>query len=83
PLSAGLIYVHQKVSNKFKSQLRDFDPSTRNQKDDFIDSVASAIHELPCHIPLNGEQSGAGQIINDWQQGSGEEIQYEFTSSFD
>lgn len=51
PLYGGFLHVHQSVADgKFLIQMRDFNPSTTKQKDDYIDSVASAIKEEPIRI---------------------------------
>lgn len=72
PLSGRLIHIHNRVyESKFMSQLRDFTPSIvggNTYKDDFIDAVASAIHNQPTRI--NSVKSNYTSA-NRWQPNQG------------
>lgn len=63
PLSSRRLYINSSVlDTSFRTQLRDFTPSkvgTKSFKDDFIDSVASAISGEPIRIKAfkSGERS--------------------------
>lgn len=73
PLSAGYLHVHSSVmETPFLSQIRDFAPhlvGTKVYRDDFIDSVASAISNQPIRITSGKSSFGAA---NRWQSGRGE-----------
>lgn len=61
PLSAGILYVHDTVINtKFISQMRDFNPKSMRGKDDFIDSAAKSIQQLPVSIGRGVTNTVAG-----------------------
>lgn len=60
PLYSNALHVHSSVMNTpFPTQFRDFKPSNKNEKDDFIDSVASAIVCQPIRISQAGVVSNA------------------------
>jgi hypothetical protein len=51
PLYGGYLYISEQVKNgKFLGQMRDFDPTSNRNKDDYIDSVSSAIKEEPIRV---------------------------------
>lgn len=65
PLYAGRIHAHASVLNSpFLHQLKDFEPSQTNNKDDYIDSVASAILREP--IRLAAAFNNFGSINKRW-----------------
>lgn len=66
-LSGGFIHCHQSVMDgPFRTQLRDFNPRTAGRlKDDFIDSVASAIQVQPIRL----KAGHIGERFSSWQQG--------------
>lgn len=72
-LSSGYFHVHQSVmETSFLGQIRDFSPKMmgyKGYKDDYIDSVASAIKNEP--IRITSGRKGFGQQ-NRWQPNSGE-----------
>lgn len=50
-LFGGRLHIHERVVNSpFLNQIRDFDPSTTKNKDDYIDSVANCILREPIRI---------------------------------
>ncbi|WP_332751808.1 phage terminase large subunit [Hydrogenophaga sp.] len=67
-LFGGFIHAHRTVlDSPFWGQLRDFNPSKRSQKDDFIDSVAMAILAQPFRLKAGSYGSRASQ----WQSAGG------------
>jgi hypothetical protein len=71
-LYGGRLFVHFSVSNgPFINQIRDFNPATTRNKDDYIDAVASCILREPTRM---GNLDGFGRAqINTWMaQGSHE-----------
>jgi len=69
-LYSGRLYVHESVSDGiFLNQIRDFNPSTTRNKDDFIDAVASCILREPIRIGsgnLFGDSSSYSSINTNW-----------------
>lgn len=60
PLSSGFLWAHTSVcEGPVRDQMRDFNPATTKQPDDYIDSGAGAIAETPVRIGSNaGNTSG-------------------------
>jgi hypothetical protein len=71
PLYGGRLFLHQSVADgSFINQIRDFDPSTTRNRDDYIDSVANCILREPVRIG-SIDLFGRGTINNGWMaQGS-------------
>lgn len=71
PLYAGLLHIHSQVmQSKFFVQFRDFNPKTIGRdKDDYIDSTASAILNEPIRITRGLGFSADGRAR--WQQSQG------------
>jgi len=66
PLLGKFLHISQKVKNsKFIIQLNEFNPVSRSQEDDYINSVADAIHEQPIRIGLGG-QAGDIKVDGSW-----------------
>jgi hypothetical protein len=71
PLSGGFLHAHQSIlDGKLPAQMRDWIPLNTNQKDDFIDSGAGAIHNTPVRI---GKLVTEAQVLpfRDWRPGQG------------
>lgn len=81
PLSGGFLHVHEDVYNsKFVTQMRDFNTRTSNQKDDYIDAVASAITQEPIRIGRTGPLSE--ESIKRWRTvGSVVEAEMEYATN--
>lgn len=74
-LYSGRLYAHESVqAGKFPSQVRDFDPSSQKIKDDYIDSVASAIQSEPVRITMTTSSTNR---INNWVQSGPVEFERE------
>lgn len=60
PLSGGYLWVHESVYNSEAiPQMSDFNPATKNQKDDYLDSLSGAILLTPVKIKrANVNQTG-------------------------
>lgn len=70
PLYGGFLFVSkQVVESKFLGQVRDFNPNTKNNKDDYIDAVSSAIKQEP--IRIAGQVSFSSRGINTSWMGEG------------
>lgn len=53
-LSAGMLWAHVDVLNgPLWGQMKDFNPDTKNQADDYIDASAAAITDTPERIKVN------------------------------
>jgi phage terminase large subunit-like protein len=65
-LYGGRLHLHERVANSpFLNQIRDFDPSTVKNRDDYIDSVASCILREPIRIgALDG--FGGKSMVSGW-----------------
>lgn len=78
PLSSGFLWAHVSVlDGPTYGQMRDFNPSMKDQPDDYIDAGAGAIADTPVRI---GRQVGkpTGEPVDDWRQGAGvHEVQLE------
>jgi hypothetical protein len=49
-LESGLLYIHSSIGEDVKRQMRNFNPATTSNKDDYIDSLAGAIGSLSTRI---------------------------------
>lgn len=74
PMSSRFLWAHTSVINgPVWDQMKDFNPATKNQHDDYIDSGAGAVAETPIRIGKVGEASGilAGTPANNWRPQAG------------
>ena len=71
PLSGRYLWAHVDALDVFETQMRDWQPGVRGQKDDFIDSGAGAISQTPIRI---GKIRGPVQHARppDWRPDGGE-----------
>jgi len=72
PLLSGFLYAHQsvlKVNGQDSPQVKEmrlFDPSVTNNKDDYVDSLAGAVSAEPVRIGRNNLYPAYKQE-NDWK----------------
>lgn len=84
PLFAGMLHVHESVmKTPFITQLRDFHPNNAYNKaikDDYLDSVASAIYEQPIRIGRGPRNDN--DYSHEWwgEYGSSHEIQVDMVN---
>lgn len=74
PLSARFLWAHSSViEGALPEQMRDFDPIKPNQADDYLDSGAGAITDLPIRIGnLNGRKIVDVAPEHSWRPVSGQ-----------
>jgi hypothetical protein len=71
PLTSSLLWAHVRVlDGPAEEQMRDFDPSKKNQADDYLDSVAGALLQAPVRIVRNHEIS-TNRPAQDWRPRTG------------
>lgn len=74
PLRSGKLWAHMLVLDTVWDQARDFNPASREQPDDHLDSGAGALTEAPERI---GKVSASGwiqpgKVAKDWRPATGE-----------
>lgn len=70
-LESNMLWAHVDVlAGPFKEQLRDFNPDTQNQADDYIDASAAAIVDTPERIKPNIAESQRQRAPVDWRESS-------------
>jgi hypothetical protein len=69
PLSGMFLHAHESVIDAVSGEMRDWDPTVKDQPDDYINSAAGAIAHTPVRIGNNTQDSG--EIRDDWRPGSG------------
>ena len=68
-ISARMLWAHVSVlDGPFHDQMKDFNPETKNQADDYIDVAAAAITDTPERLKVTGDTGPAGA---DWRPSSG------------
>lgn len=78
PLSGRFLYASREViQGPMPQQMRDWDPTIKDQQDDDLDSAAGAIASTPIRVGLNIPTPETES--NDWRPGSGtHEVQTDF-----
>lgn len=70
-MSSGMLWAHVDVlEGPFWDQMKDFNPGTKNQADDYIDAGAGAITDTPERIKVT-PRSDDGPRSHDWRPSSG------------
>jgi hypothetical protein len=70
-ISAGMLWAHTSVlDGPAWDQMKDFNPGTQNQEDDYIDAGAAAISDTPQRIKVKEPDSGVVRL-SDWRPTSG------------
>ena len=90
PLRSGFLWVHMSVLDVVEHQMRDWNPSVKDQADDHLDAAAGAIAAEPVRIgkavtpergvPGRGEsaRTRAGVASDDWRPNAGVfEVEFE------
>ena len=78
PLSGMFLHAHESVIDAVQGEMRDWDPTVKDQPDDYLNSGAGAIAHTPVRIGNNIEDSGE-EPREDWRPGSGSvEVQSDF-----
>lgn len=68
-ISARMLWAHVSVlEGPFRDQMKDFNPETKNQADDYIDVAAASITDTPERLKVTGDTGPAGA---DWRPSSG------------
>lgn len=77
-MSAGMLWAHTSVLNgPFWDQMKDFNPGTQNQADDYIDAGAAAINDTPQRIRVQEPSEGV-QRREEWRPNGGvHEVEFE------
>jgi hypothetical protein len=76
PISARFLWAHVSVlEGPTWDQMKDFNPASNTQDDDYLDSAAGAVSQTPVRIGKTVKNFG-GQKTKDWRPASGE---YEVT----
>lgn len=69
-ISARMLWAHTSVlDGPLWDQMKDFNPETKNQADDYIDVSAAAITDTPERI--NAKVTGSAKLPADWRPNSG------------
>lgn len=72
PMSSGMLWAHVDVlGGPFWDQMKDFNPATQNQADDYIDAGAGAITDTPERIKVVPRDSDRAPRHENWRQNSG------------
>lgn len=77
-MSANMLWAHIDVlSGPTWDQMKDFNPSTQNQSDDYIDVEAAAITDTPQRINVHSDSDGQKRPVN-WRPNTGvHEVEFE------
>jgi len=71
-ISAGMLWAHVDVlQGPIWDQMKDFNPGTQNQDDDYIDVSAAAIADIPERIKVQIRESDPARKHEDWRPNSG------------
>lgn len=71
-MSSGMLWAHVSVlDGPLWDQMRDFNPSTQNNEDDFLDAGAAAITDQPERIKATVRDSDPAPRGHDWRPTSG------------
>lgn len=72
PMSSGMLWAHVSVlDGEFWDQMKDFNPETKNQADDYIDVGAAAIADTPERINIRIPGESKQPKRNEWRENSG------------
>lgn len=72
PMSSGMLWAHTSVlDGEFWDQMKDFNPETKNQADDYIDAGAGAISDAPQRINIVQRDSDPTPKNHHWRANSG------------
>ena len=72
PMSSGMLWAHTSVlDGEFWDQMKDFNPETKNQADDYIDAGAGAISDAPQRINVVQRDSDPTPKNHHWRTNSG------------
>ncbi|OQA32099.1 MAG: hypothetical protein BWY57_02174 [Betaproteobacteria bacterium ADurb.Bin341] len=72
PMSSGMLWAHTSVlDGEFWDQMKDFNPETKNQADDYIDAGAGAIADAPQRINITQRDSDPTPKNHHWRTNSG------------
>ena len=72
PMSSGMLWAHTSVlDGEFWDQMKDFNPETKNQADDYIDAGAGAISDAPQRINIVQRDSDPTPKNHHWRSNSG------------
>lgn len=77
-MSAGMLWAHMSVLNgPLWDQMKDFNPGTQNQADDYLDAGAAAINDTPERIKVQEPRDGPTKRA-DWRPaGTVHEVEFE------
>jgi len=77
-MSAGMLWAHMSVLNgPLWDQMKDFNPGTQNQADDYLDAGAAAINDTPERIKVQEPRDGPTKRP-DWRPaGTVHEVEFE------
>lgn len=71
-MSANMLWAHMEVlEGEFWDQMKDFNPGTRNQADDYLDAGAAAITDMPERITVHISEQTATPEQKNWRPASG------------
>lgn len=71
-MSSNMLWGHVDVlEGPFWDQMKDFNPETKNQADDYIDAGAGAITDTPERIKVQVKESDPSKPARDWRPSSG------------
>lgn len=73
PLNSNMLWAHTSViEGPFWDQMKDFNPDTKNQEDDYIDAVAAAIGDTPERLNIKiSDVPESNHIQRNWRPNSG------------
>lgn len=69
PLSGMWLHAHESVVDAVKGEMGDWNPTVKDQPDDYLNSAAGAVAHTPVRIGNNMPDNG--DIRDDWRPGSG------------
>ncbi len=71
-MSANMLWAHVDVlEGALWDQMKDFNPGTQNQADDYIDVSAAAITDTPERIKVQVKETAPGRPAHDWRPSAG------------
>lgn len=78
-MSANMLWAHVDVlDGPMWDQMKDFNPGSQNQADDYIDVSAAAITDTPERIRVQVNETSTGRQRADWRPNSGTyEVEFE------
>jgi hypothetical protein len=79
PMSSGMMWGHSSVlDGPFRGQMKDFNPETKNNADDYLDAGAGAITDTPERINVRVVEAEREPDRHNWRGNSGVH-EYEFS----